>query len=345
MNLTEQNYNDFFSCLSAGLMRELGSGYETRAITNTRNNGVLRNGILIRRGSDSAAPAIYLDEYYRDFRTGKCLNDIVRQVLYTYLDSSQACWKQAFQDIDFSPRAMKDKLVLRVVNYARNAALLRTMPHIRLFDLAVAFQLMVYRDEEGIGTVKFTDEHFRAFTQAADTTAPVFSNRRELYLLALENTQRLFPARLNTLNSVLEALLTQNTANALPGIPFLTAHAAPQAPNGALYVLSNTQGINGSASILYPELISQLTHYFQSDFYILPSSIHELLLLPSSNAVREEELNDMIREINLTQVPEEEILSDHFYYSKDFLQLPQMQKLPAASALCADNAAALKTEL
>ncbi|MDE7210806.1 MAG: hypothetical protein K2O03_05095, partial [Lachnospiraceae bacterium] len=63
MNITEQSYNDFFFDLSRGLLRELGSGYETRAITNTKNNGILRNGILIRRENEVTAPAIYLDEY------------------------------------------------------------------------------------------------------------------------------------------------------------------------------------------------------------------------------------------------------------------------------------------
>lgn len=320
MNNTEQNYNDFFSGLSTGLMRELGSGYETRAITNTRNNGVLKNGILIRRGSESTAPAIYLDEYYEDFCTGKCLNDIIRQVLYTYHDSADACKKQSFQDIDFSPHAMKDKVIFRIVNYARNSEMLHTMPHIRLFDLAVVFQFMVYRDEDGIGTVKFTNEHFRAFTDSSNGKTPVLSAPNELYSLALANTQRLFPARLSTLSDVLEALLTQKTA---PNIPYQATHAAPEARNDGLYVFSNTQGINGSACILYPGIIPELTQYFQSDFYILPSSIHELLLLPSSNSFREEELNDMIREINLTQVPKEEVLSDRFYHSKDFYRILQ----------------------
>lgn len=342
MNNTEQNYNDFFSGLSTGLLRELGSDYETKAFTNTRNNGVLKNGILIRHSSESTAPAIYLDEYYEDFRTGKCLNDIIRQVLYTYHDSSDACKRQSFQDIDFSPHAMKDKIILRIVNYTRNSDMLRTMPHLRLFDLAVVFQLMVYRDEDGIGTVKFTGEHFRSFTDSANGKEPVFSTQNELYLLALKNTQRLFPARLSTLSNVLEALLTQNTA---PAIPFLTTHAALDSGNDELYVFSNTQGINGSACILYPEIVSRLTEYFQSDFYILPSSIHELLLLPSSNTFRGEELNDMIREINLTQVPREEVLSDRFYYSKDFSRLLRMPDFAAPkTSLAPDTAKRPKTE-
>lgn len=317
MNITEQNYNDFFFDLSAGLLRELGSGYETRPITNTRNNGILKNGILIRREDEATAPAIYLDEYYQDFCTGKCLGDIIRQVLYTYHDSSDEARQQIFRDIDFSPAAMKDKVILRIVNYERNFALLHSMPHIRILDLAVVFHFMVYQDEDGIGTVKFTKEHFCSFTDSSDGKTPVFSTVGELYCLALENTQRLFPVKLSLLDDVLQALLAQKGA---PSIPFLSAR--PDATPGKLFVLSNLCGINGSACILYPGILSELTNYFRSDFYILPSSIHELLLLPATNSFREEELNDMIREINLTQVPEEEVLSDRAYHSKEFLRMP-----------------------
>lgn len=316
MNITEQSYHDFFFDLSAGLLRELGSGYETRPITNTRNNGIQKNGILIRKENEATAPAIYLDEYYRDFRTGKCLNDIIRQVLYTYRDSSDHSKGPFFQDIDFSPQAMKDKVILRIVNYQRNSALLQTMPHIRIFDLAVVFHFMVYHDEDGIGTVKFTKEHFDAFAASSDQKMPIFSSLGGLYRLALENTQRLFPVKMSALDDVLESLLAQKGA---PSIPFSEPPRDTGALEGRLFVLSNLCGINGSACILYPGILTQLTKYFQSDFYILPSSIHELLLLPAGKAFRPEELNDMIREINLTQVPKEEILSDHAYHSGDFL--------------------------
>lgn len=318
MNIPEQNYNDFFFDLSAGLLRELGSGYETKPVTNTRNNGVLTNAILIRHGNETSAPAIYLDDFYRDFSMGRCLGDIVRQVLYTYHDSSDGTKRHFFQDIDFSPEAMKDKVILRLVNYERNAAMLQAMPHIRILDLAVAFHFIVYHDEDGIGTVKFTKEHFDAFAAPGDGKPPIAATTAELYRLALSNTERIFPVKMSLLDDVLNALLAQKGA---PPVPFLSSHADTDGMPGKLFVLSNTTGINGSACVLYPGVLPQLTQYFQSDFYILPSSIHELLLLPAVNAFTQEELNDMIREINLTQIPAEEVLSDRAYHSGDFSQI------------------------
>lgn len=317
MNNKAKNYDNFYNGLATGLLRELGSGYETRAITDTKNNGNLKNGILIQEGSKPITPAIYLDEYYEDFCTGKCLNDIIRQILYTYRSGSDKGKKQSFYEIDFSPLAIKDKIILRVVNYARNIALQQDIPHIRINDVAVVFHFMVYQDEEGIGTIKLTKNHFVDYANPSPGETPIFTTLGQLFALALENTRRLFPVRLNQLDDVLQTLLTKQSA---PSIPFCTELSNRESKE-KLFVLTNTSGINGAACILYPDIIAQLTQYFGSDFFILPSSIHELLLLPSSTSFCQEELNDMIREINLSQVPKDEILSDHAYHSCDFTQL------------------------
>lgn len=321
MNKVE-DYKIFFNNLSAGLLKELGADYKTQSITNTQNNGILKKGILIRHKNESSAPAIYLDTYYEDFCTGKCLNDIIRQVLYTYRDSSDICKKQCFQEIDFTPDTMKDKIILRIVNYERNAKNLRTLPHIRLHDLAIIFHFMIYRDEESIGTIKFTGEHFRDYADNSGGKTPIFTTLSGLFHLALENTIKLFPARLNYLDDVLNGFLSEQNppAQTLTSIPFSTAFLAEK-KDKTLFVFTNELGINGAACILYPDILAKLTAYFGSDFYILPSSIHELLLLPGADTFCREELDDIIKEINLSQVPEEEVLSDHAYHSRDLAEL------------------------
>ena len=81
-----------------------------------------------------------------------------------------------------------------------------------------------------------------------------------------------------------------------------------------LYVLSNKNGIEGSACMLYPNLIRDFSDKMESSLYIIPSSIHECLLLPTEQDDQSEELRSMIKEINNTQVQQEEILSYSLYY-------------------------------
>ena len=81
-----------------------------------------------------------------------------------------------------------------------------------------------------------------------------------------------------------------------------------------MYMLSNCARLNGSGCILYQDLLQSFAEHFASDFYILPSSIHEVLLIPASDNSSPEELNAMVREVNASQLTREEVLSDHVYF-------------------------------
>ena len=81
-----------------------------------------------------------------------------------------------------------------------------------------------------------------------------------------------------------------------------------------MYILSNTSGINGATSLLYKDELKTIARKIGEDFYILPSSVHEVILIPVSLAPSHEELSRMVQEVNETQVPDEDILSDRAYY-------------------------------
>lgn len=301
------NYNDFLVSLSDGLLRELGDQYETKAITNMKNNGIHRKGILIRKQEERLAPAIYLDCYYEEFCEGRALSDIIRQVLYTYQESAREGKEQGMEDISLQTEEVRERIVFRIVNWKKNRQLLSELPHLRFLHLAVVFQILVYQREDGIGTIRLTGEHYKNYSEGENK---LFTSIDELYKLAVKNTTRLFPARLTAMEDVLEGLL-----NGMPAPAQLFRGQPAEAPLHQLYVLSNQAGINGAGCLLYPEILLQIKHFFQSEFYILPSSIHEVILMPAGNSICREELNDMIREINLSEVQEEEILSDYAYDS------------------------------
>ena len=81
-----------------------------------------------------------------------------------------------------------------------------------------------------------------------------------------------------------------------------------------MYVLSNRYRIDGAACILYPTLPARICNRLESSFYIIPSSVHELLILPSDNTEDSDKTREMIKEINDTQMEAEEILSYSLYW-------------------------------
>lgn len=93
------------------------------------------------------------------------------------------------------------------------------------------------------------------------------------------------------------------------------------------YVLTNIAQINGATAILYPNLLQEIGEATQSNFFILPSSIHEVILMKDNGDMNAEELQRMVMEINRTQVAPEEVLSDEVY-SYDYRQ----QKLTMATS-------------
>ena len=81
-----------------------------------------------------------------------------------------------------------------------------------------------------------------------------------------------------------------------------------------MYVLSNRIHSYGAAAILYSGRMEGIGMYLKSNYYVLPSSVHEVIVVPEKAAVEKEELSAMVAEINRTQVEAEEVLSDHAYY-------------------------------
>ena len=122
-----------------------------------------------------------------------------------------------------------------------------------------------------------------------------------LYELAKKNTARIFPAQIETMNTLLEKLLGELWEE-LEDVP-------------EMYILYNQRFYCGAATLLYDGQLERIAQKLQSDFIVLPSSIHEVLLLPfdSIEEVGLDEWKDTVGEINREDVRAEEWLSDHVY--------------------------------
>lgn len=86
-----------------------------------------------------------------------------------------------------------------------------------------------------------------------------------------------------------------------------------------MYVMTNQRKMEGAAGMLYVEALCEFANKRGKDFYILPSSIHETILIPFDGEDRAEMLQNMVTEINASQVAEEEQLGNSIYaYSREF---------------------------
>ena len=85
-----------------------------------------------------------------------------------------------------------------------------------------------------------------------------------------------------------------------------------------LYVLSNRKGVYGTVAVLYDGVLKKLAERFQSDLILIPSSVHEFLVIPETEEKDMIKLQECVKIINETEVAREEVLSNHIYrYSRE----------------------------
>lgn len=282
------NYQEFIGSVTGFLRETLPGGTELSLIPLEKNNGVILEGLSVRREGERAAPAIYLDTYYQEYLAGQPLRQIQETILECCEDS---CFFGQF-DADFFAdyRKVKPTVVYKLINYEKNKELLGRIPHVPFLNLAMVFYCLLPDTPVGNATVLIHNSHIR-YWQITCT---------ELYQDAKQNTPRLLPAEVKSMSQVLLELSDGMEDSKDEVIP--------------MYVLTNSRKALGAACILYDNMLKYCAECLGSAYYLLPSSIHEVILVPEKAVPDSGELAAMVRDINRTQVLRTEVLSDQIYF-------------------------------
>ncbi len=263
-----------------------------------KNNGKYLDGLVILENNVNIAPTIYLDYYYEYYRSENSFPAAYERILEHYRQNrtDEHIDVRFFTDFERT----RPRIVLKLIHYEKNRQLLKEIPHIRFLDLAIVFYCFIPIDPKlGNATILIRNSHLELWNQTAQT----------LYPLVMENSRRLLAPQLHNMNSLLEDILPSS------GYPTVVV---PEDPLYPMYVLTNKQNMFGAACLLYDGLIRSYAEQFQTDFYLLPSSIHETILVPAIRNDRIQDFSEMVHEVNETQVSGEEFLSDHaYYYSRE----------------------------
>lgn len=196
--------------------------------------------------------------------------------------------------------AVKSNIVYKLINTERNRELLEDIPYIEFLDLSIVFQCLISKKEFHLETLLIHNVHTKLWGVTVE----------ELYRAAEENTQKILPYELRNMTDVMDEILE---AEGTEEFKQEDCMAEPES-NKLMYVLSNQKIIEGAVSMIYPGLLKDFSDRMGSSFYIIPSSVHEVLLLPAENPEDRENLKDMVKEINDTQMEAEEILSYSLYW-------------------------------
>ena len=282
------NYNVFGNEVKQEVEKLLGSEVRVELRRITKNNGIILEGLCILEKGSYVSPTIYLEDFYREYKDGVSLKEIAGRIYDIY---EKRCRNIPFSleyFLDFEK--IKENIFCKLVNREMNQELRRDVPSVSFLDLSVVFICAVKNEEFGNGSVLIREEHRKHWKVSKEL----------LYEYARENTFRLRPFELKSMEELIEDLVEPEERKLLKEIP--------------MYVLSNRDRVFGAAGILYDRILSSAGARLEEDFYVLPSSVHEVILVPGHVAGSEKELHTMVHEVNHTQVEPEEVLSENVYH-------------------------------
>ena len=312
---------EFCQKVKRSLAAESEEGIKISVKEITKNNGTILHSITISKTGMNISPNIYLDGLYDAYESGRTFRSVMNEVRKIYEESKMESSIDMSFFMDYEK--MKEKVVYKVIGYERNKELLRQIPHILFLDMALVFYCYVPKKELDCATILIYDSHLKMWG----------ISKERLYWDAQRNTPHFLPPRILSMEEVMNDIFSGsimpvsegeeempgsgNPDGAKPGCgqqegPMPSSRKAEE--SGKMYVLGNDKKLFGAAAMFYQGVLEEFSEKQQKSFYVLPSSVHEVILIPDDGMVNGEELWKMVCEINATQVEPEEVLTDSVYY-------------------------------
>lgn len=255
-----------------------------------KNNGVMLRAITIVNPGSNISPTIYLNDFKKQYEETHDIDEICNKISELN-EKHEGVEFDVDSVLNFSK--VKTRICAKLISRERNRNLLKTVPYHEFLDLAVVYFVSVKEME--FASILIHDNLLEKWGVTEE----------ELYSCAMQNTPLLFPENILPMSEVLKDMLS---VEAMPEEAFAVIE-------DTIYVATNQSKIFGAAVLLYPRFLEHEAEALGRNFYIIPSSVHEVLIIPAEKIEQDaDELLEMVKEVNTTQVSDEEVLSDNVYY-------------------------------
>lgn len=275
---------------------ELQGQFEKVSLQNVlKNNGIVRRGLLLCSNRKNMVPTIYLEPFFEAYEKGEDMEKIIGKILEAY--ESAPCEEMDTSFLrEFS--TVKDRLCLKLVNRDANAELLERVPYRTFLDMAVIYYVDYYAPQVGGGTIQVYNSHMEMWGVAEEN----------LWEAASINTPERKPGKIEKIEDALADIFEEhdNGDNECPG-------SCTGMSSVTMLVITNTARLYGAAAVLYSGVLKRAADKADSDLFILPSSLHEVIAVPVTEEKEAAKLKEMVMEVNRTQLHPEEVLSDNVY--------------------------------
>ena len=267
-----------------------------------KNNSMTRDALLIQKEGENISPTIYLDSFYEKHLKGEDVYEIAEKIVEIYEENDIPKCVNANEFFEYEN--VKDKIIFKLVNFDKNKDMLKNVPHRNFHDLAIVYCCFFDKIFGDFATTLINAEHIGKWG----------ISENELYELAYENTLSICKLDFRTMNEIMvDMLMSDDITEEIKDC--ILEQLQSDETECPMYVLTNKYKLFGTSLIVYEHVLEAIAEKI-GDFYIIPSSIHEVILIPVKSDMNVNCMLDMVKEVNATQVSYDEVLSDNIYLYK-----------------------------
>ena len=296
------NYNDF----KEQLIKDIEVKLPHYAINTSQiyKNNVMKDAIIGRYNDNDIVPTIYIDDYYNDYvNNNKSYNDLLQEIISIVTSCEDMQNKITVEDNNFKGIISKLKdleynVLPRLICTKTNTDMLKNLVHREFLDMSIYYVVQI-KIQDGVGSIKITNDMLKSLKQ--DVT------EEQLYKWSITNLKNDSNFAIG-MNRLMYCLMCG----------FDTKNYKGYEKDDVMIVIQNDCGICGANNILNNDILKEVADNINSDLYVLPSSIHEIIVVPTVIGLLQDELRQMVKEVNCEKVGDEDRLTDTIYlYSRN----------------------------
>lgn len=265
-------------------------------------------GLTVRKEDQTIAPTVNLNALYEAYEKG---NKSISLILSETAKLVQMEPDGIDLSVLFNYEKAKEHLFIRVSNLETNRDKVADAPHVIHEDLVVTYHIATDLNSKGIASTMVTNSMLRYYG----------ITQEQLHIDAMKSAPELLPARVESMDAVMHRMMMEEMKASGLSQEEMDAILAdmPIIEQTPMTVVTNEHTMNGAAVFFYPDQMDKIAEQLGGDYFILPSSVHELLVIPDNGKFDHEGLRGMVQEVNATQVMPKDRLADEVYHydSKD----------------------------
>lgn len=267
--------------VSVNTINKLNESYEAVTVTPEDSNIGVNIGI---------------DKFYDAMENGRSYDEVVDKAVEVV--NSGITQRPDFDIDSLSDYSqMKEKLAMEVVSAEANKEMLETVPHQNMEDMAVVYRFVLNSDDEGRASILVTNQLLESMGVTPE----------QFHADAMENAPQIKPVEIKGMSEVMAEMMGVEQAEMMGIFP-----VAPE--DEKIFVATVPDKVHGAGVLAYQNFMDQAAGRAGGDFYILPSSIHEVLIVPDKGEMGLKDLEAMVKEVNATQVAPADKLTDSVYH-------------------------------